>query len=59
MSWSRDPELKKAMGTAPLFMLMVCLSPIFFLMALLYVCNHPCREDGILEIPRENWLTLN
>jgi hypothetical protein len=39
-------EVKHLLGSIPAFVLMICLSPIFLLLALLYACLHPKRAGG-------------
>lgn len=45
MSGSAAAEIKRLMGIIPAFILMVCLSPVFFVLSLLYVYSHPNRGD--------------
>jgi hypothetical protein len=39
-------EIKHLLGSVPAFVLMVCLTPVFFLLALLYIYIHPTRGEG-------------
>jgi hypothetical protein len=47
MFWNAPAaEVKHLFGSIPAFVLLICLSPIFFLLALLYACLHPKRAYG-------------
>jgi hypothetical protein len=47
MPWNAPAaEVKHLLGSIPAFVLLICLSPIFFLLALLYACLHPKRAHG-------------
>jgi hypothetical protein len=55
MLWSAYKEVSELTGALASFVLMVCLSPIFFLLAVLYVCNHPYRRESTRQqIPGGN-----
>jgi hypothetical protein len=53
MFWNAPAaEVKHLLGSIPAFVLLICLSPIFLLLALLYACLHPKRAHGpYREIP--------
>ena len=49
MPQSTAAEIRHLLGPIPAFLLLLALTPVFLLLALLYVCSHPRRKVAARE----------